>query len=62
MIQDEDGEDGDITTEEALKHFEGQEPMSKELFSQPVYGPGFRGDVPLGADTATTEPPAEAAP
>lgn len=45
--ESKNNDEEDITTEEALARFEGHEPMSKEIFSRPVYGDGFRGDVPI---------------
>lgn len=51
--------DDDKVTEadlaEARQRWAGaeHEPVVAELFARPAYGPGFRGDVPLGAAGAS---------
>jgi len=51
--------DDDIVTEEDLAEAQRRwadpkhESAGPELFARPVYGPGFRGDVPLGAGGAS---------
>jgi hypothetical protein len=38
------------------------QPSVPELFSRPVYGPGFRGDVPVEREAPAPEAPAPKAP
>lgn len=56
MIPD-DGDDGPVTEADLAAARERwadaqHEPHVRELFSAPVYAPGFRGDLPVSAGAA----------
>jgi hypothetical protein len=53
--KDDDGTVSEADLKEAQERWaaEDHEPLVKEIFSKPVYGDGFRGDMPIDSKPKT---------
>lgn len=53
MIDDDELTEADIKEAQERWAAEDHEPLVKEIFSKPVYGDGFRGDMPIDSKPKT---------